>query len=130
MASTNKTENYKLNQWVKTDPVLMDDFNEDNRKIDAAMMGIMDAMPRIQTGSYVGDDEYGSGSPNVLSFDFEPKLLCVGGMAVARGHDAYAASGGYCYFTWDGKTVSWYSPQSASVQQNSSLSTYHYFAVG
>ena len=40
MASTNKTENYGLNQWVKSDPVLMDDMNADNKKIDAAMKGL------------------------------------------------------------------------------------------
>jgi len=36
MASTNKTANLKLNQWVLTDPLLMEDMNEDNRKLDAA----------------------------------------------------------------------------------------------
>ncbi|MEG1242423.1 MAG: hypothetical protein RSD32_05660, partial [Oscillospiraceae bacterium] len=37
MASTNKTANLSLNQWVPTDPVLMEDMNEDNRKLDAAL---------------------------------------------------------------------------------------------
>lgn len=32
-----QTSNYNLSQWVKTDKVLMDDFNEDNSKIDAAL---------------------------------------------------------------------------------------------
>ncbi len=36
MASTNKTTNLGLNQWVLSDPFLMEDMNEDNRKIDAA----------------------------------------------------------------------------------------------
>lgn len=36
MASTNKTANLKLNQWALTDPLLMEDMNEDNRKLDAA----------------------------------------------------------------------------------------------
>lgn len=30
------TTNYKLNQWVRSDRVLMEDFNADNAKIDAA----------------------------------------------------------------------------------------------
>ena len=37
MASTNKTTKLKLNQWVLSDPFLMEDMNEDNRKIDAAV---------------------------------------------------------------------------------------------
>ncbi len=37
MASTNKTSNLGLNQWVLTDPLLMEDMNADNRKIDAAV---------------------------------------------------------------------------------------------
>ena len=37
MASTNKTTNLGLNQWVLSDPFLMEDMNEDNRKIDEAV---------------------------------------------------------------------------------------------
>ena len=33
----NYTENYQLNQWAKSDRVLMEDFNSDNAKIDAAL---------------------------------------------------------------------------------------------
>ena len=32
-----KTTNYQLNQWAKSDRVMMDDFNADNTKIDAAL---------------------------------------------------------------------------------------------
>ena len=34
-----KTTNYQLNQWEKTDRVMMDDFNTDNEKIEAALDG-------------------------------------------------------------------------------------------
>ncbi|MBP8640856.1 MAG: hypothetical protein KBI01_08170 [Oscillospiraceae bacterium] len=37
MASTNKTANLGLNQWVLSDPLLMEDMNSDNQKIDAAV---------------------------------------------------------------------------------------------
>lgn len=36
MASTNHTPNLGLNQWEANDPVLREDFNADNAKIDAA----------------------------------------------------------------------------------------------
>lgn len=38
--AANHTSSYSLNQWVKSDRVLMEDFNEDNRKIDAALSGL------------------------------------------------------------------------------------------
>lgn len=34
---TNYTANYHLNQWERSDKVLMEDFNTDNAKIDAAI---------------------------------------------------------------------------------------------
>ena len=34
---TNHTPNYQLSQWERDDRVLMDDFNADNAKIDAAL---------------------------------------------------------------------------------------------
>ena len=37
MSSSNKTTNLGLNQWVLTDPFLMEDMNADNKKIDAAV---------------------------------------------------------------------------------------------
>ena len=37
--SSNHTANYNLSQWVKSDKVLMEDFNADNAKIDAALAG-------------------------------------------------------------------------------------------
>jgi len=36
MASTNKTENLGLSQWVETDPLSREDLNADFRKIDGA----------------------------------------------------------------------------------------------
>ena len=33
---SNFTKNYSLSQWERSDKVLMDDFNADNAKIDAA----------------------------------------------------------------------------------------------
>ena len=36
----NYTENYQLNQWEESDRVLMEDFNADNEKIDAALAEI------------------------------------------------------------------------------------------
>ena len=48
------TTNYQLNQWAKPDRVMMDDFNADNAKIDAALAA---RNCRFYTTSYTGDGE-------------------------------------------------------------------------
>jgi hypothetical protein len=40
LSSSNKTSHLALNQWQRTDPVVMDDFNADNAKLDAAIGGM------------------------------------------------------------------------------------------
>ena len=37
---SNQTPNYQLSQWERTDKVLMEDFNADNAKIDAALAAL------------------------------------------------------------------------------------------
>ncbi|NCB63505.1 MAG: hypothetical protein EOM52_07800 [Clostridia bacterium] len=49
MASS-QTEHYGLNQWEGTDHFLREEFNEDNRKVDAVLGGI----PEIVFGTYYG----------------------------------------------------------------------------
>lgn len=43
----NQTENYNLSQWAKTDRILMEDFNADNAKIDAALGGKLEVVELI-----------------------------------------------------------------------------------
>lgn len=40
----NKTANFQLTQWEKTDRIMMEDFNRDNAAIDAALKSNADAM--------------------------------------------------------------------------------------
>ena len=53
--ASNYTTNYQLNQWAKSDRIMMDDFNADNQKIDAALKAVADGTMQFITGSYVGD---------------------------------------------------------------------------
>ena len=46
--SDGKTEHLDLNQWVLEDPVRMDDFNEDNLKIDAGISAVQIAAANAQ----------------------------------------------------------------------------------
>lgn len=38
--ASNYTEKYHLSQWAASDPVLREDFNADNAKIEAALAGL------------------------------------------------------------------------------------------
>lgn len=42
--ASNYTEQYGLCQWEATDQVLRTDFNEDNAKIEAALLAIQDEL--------------------------------------------------------------------------------------
>ncbi|MEG1165194.1 MAG: hypothetical protein RSD68_02195, partial [Oscillospiraceae bacterium] len=51
MASTNKTANLGLNQWVESDPFLREDANADNSRIDAEtkrLQAQLDAAPYVK----------------------------------------------------------------------------------
>ena len=45
-----QTTNYELNQWVKTDKVLMEDFNADNKKIDDAIKAVDNRLTTVAGG--------------------------------------------------------------------------------
>ena len=137
-----KTEHYQLNQWEPADRVLRTDFNEDNRKIDAAL----EAMPQIAVGNYIGSGAYGIASPCKLSFSFTPKLLIITEDAdgqVYSGYFIYGSSTGMTNWyggatsnftvivSWSKHTVSWYTNNGNSAHQlNSNGNIYHYLAIG
>ena len=68
-----KTNNLKLNVWEKSDPILVGDFNEDNRKIDAAVGALQEE--RIYMGSYVGDGK----DNRTIDLPWEPKFAVIFG---------------------------------------------------
>ena len=138
-----KTTNYQLNQWAKSDRIMMDDFNADNQKIDAALA----EMPRIVTGTYTGTGTYGSGNPNTLTFDFAPKIIYVvlkqsynsqAGMLILRGQTICSSTGSpggayFCSCSFSGNTVSWYCDDrtnGAYIQFNTNGQEYLYIALG
>ena len=86
-----KTTNYQLNQWAKSDRVMMDDFNADNTKIDAALKANADAAAvasaavalcgncKIETSTYTGTGSAGASSPTTLTFPKKPTAVIVFG---------------------------------------------------
>ena len=88
----NQTTNYGLTQWEATDRILMEDFNSDNTKTDAALKENADSIAALETAvaandaahagfgncdiyitSYVGNGT----SSKTLTFDGEPKFIFI-----------------------------------------------------
>lgn len=102
----NKTANYQLNRWEKTDKVLMDDFNADNEKIDAAIAKCGNCRVRVST--YVGD---GTGT-RIHTFERKPVLMIAMGYAsilmMCPGHTSpgiEAPDNRVTTFTWKENNV-------------------------
>ena len=93
-----KTTNYQLPKWEKSDFIKMDDFNDAFGKLDAALKENADTaagaasaervtaleqtvtkskLCRIKYGSYIGNGKGGKAAPNTLSCDFYPVLLII-----------------------------------------------------
>ena len=91
-----KTTNFELNKWAETDRIMMDDFNSDNTKIDAALTELnataeghstvlaehTAAIPKlgncqIYTTSYLGNGESGSANRNTLNFPHRPVVVMI-----------------------------------------------------
>lgn len=109
---------------------------------------------RIATGSYIGSGVYGSNNPNILTFEFVPKIVIVQGtgrpnVMISPGGTLSTwattyASGGVIQITFDGNSVSWYiikrwsGTTTGSVtddigskgQLNEAEKTYTYLAIG
>ena len=131
-----KTTNYQLNQWAKSDRVMMDDFNADNTKIDAALKANADAMPRILHGSYTGDGTTPTqASPKSLSCGFYPlafiifyngyPCLLIRGQTTLYDHWSDSA-----VVTWNDSGLSWYAPSSRGNAFNDSGAAYNYLILG
>ena len=137
--ASGRTENYQLNQWEPSDPVLREEFNADNAKID----GIMGDIPKIVVGTYTGD----GAETRTIELGFMPRAvyLCKnngatyesgriwGGLAVAgsplveeygsdRCQALAVAPGGF--------QVGDVSIGYRWASTNANQTTYHYLAVG
>ncbi len=146
-----RTENYNLKKPDATDAYNVEDFNGNMDILDSKLNGLetgLSSCARISCGSYVGIGGHGSENPNVLRFDFTPKLVFV------RLEDAKAANASphglklvygslesgveeqtawRIRVSWKEKSVEWYSYgeyEYASHQMNELGVTYRYVAIG
>ena len=150
-----KTTNYQLNQWAKSDRVMMDDFNADNTKIDAALKANADTAAaasaavalcgncKIETSTYTGNGKYGSANPVTLTFPKKPSLVIVFGydaLLIITDHnsgrtDSIVYSQGANIAFWDSVQVTWtggklkfYNTANATNQANISGKVYQVIA--
>ena len=100
-------------------------------------------VPRIVTGSYVGDGEHGSSYQNSIAIDGTPKFIVISGNAASANYitiftypytlvNLSDESAGIIHITWGESSVSWYNSDSAygaAYQFNSSGETYYYKIV-
>lgn len=143
-----QTENYQLSLWNEEDRILMEDFNNDNAKIDAALQAEQAAREtaaaaltaavakcgncQVQFQTYTG-----TGSTSVsFTFPHKPLLIVIFGdslyfFAVQGQPYATARTGGSgaatCSVTWSGNTASW--SNSSGYQCNTSGKTYSMVVV-
>lgn len=126
----NQTEQYQLNQWDKSDRIMMEDFNADNLKTEQALADHAALLAkcgncRIATSTYTGTGEYGEEHPNTLTFDAVPAVVLV--LDPSSGHhmilfpgqeSAYSNPDFDCRASWNGNSVSWYSGSNSNYQCN------------
>ena len=144
------TQNYQLPQWVKSDRILMDDFNDANAKIDAALKSHDDSLAGhaaqlenfgnciFYTTVYTGTGGKGSGNRNTLTFPHTPYFVAVfgqneGQLFLLRGAGGYAFLGTDLNYhgtaAWSGKSVSWYHDSDTRPQLNTSGKQYRVLAL-
>ena len=152
-----KTTNYQLNQWAKSDRVMMDDFNADNAKIDAAMKANADAIAAettarvagdaalqsavsacgdcfVEAKTYTGNGKKGSANAIRFTFSMQPQLVFITGYSVTalgvRGcNRALSSDSGGLQMTWSGNKVSWYNDSNYVSHMNNTGSTYTVIAL-
>ena len=138
-----QTSNYQLNQWEKTDRILMEDFNGDNAKVDAALKAQASDMAslaaevakcgncRVVMSTYTGTGAYNDTSTTVSFSEMPLVFMIVGPLALlmARGGDTTSftafksatASNSFVSdedLTWTGNAVSVLDSGHARYQMN------------
>lgn len=144
-----KTGNYQLCLWDAEDRILMGDFNEDNKTLDAALHAEKEAREsavsalnaavekcgncKIWTASYKGTGKYGESNPNSLTFPWTPELVLIVNATGRFIHLVQGCSSAMMPWngaelmsniTWSNNTVSWYCTTNAVAQMNDAILHY------
>lgn len=75
--ASGQTEHFGLNQWAAEDSVLRTEFNGDNEKIDAALVGLAQQITKISFGTYIGNCNNAEGGSQFIPLGVTPKAVYV-----------------------------------------------------
>ena len=149
----NKTANFQLTQWEKTDRIMMEDFNRDNAAIDAALKGNADKAAALQTAlascgncqigisTYTGTGTRGEEYPTVITFPKMPTVFFVRGRGTFFAAQGGASEGSLIVYdsgsaqiqdallSWSGNQLSIVSSNNAKYQLNTDNSLYWVLAL-
>jgi len=103
-----KTGNFDLNQWAQSDPILMEDFNSDNAKTDAALKTLQDSSTHVFLREIVTGSDALQVDLDISDIDWSKyrhilmlvDARCAMGSVVIR-LNGLAASGDYRYLNSD-----------------------------
>lgn len=130
--------------FQSTDEFTMAGFNgkisDINSGVDNEITSALSGFARIETGSYVGTGEFGSGKKNTLTFSRKPLAVIIQATDARRfavllngctsGNAVSVGSGDRVNVSWTDTSVSWYNSEKSSIQMNDSGITYLYMAIG
>lgn len=149
----NKTANFQLTQWEKTDRIMMEDFNRDNAAIDAALKSNADKAAALQTAlascgncqigisTYTGTGTRGEEYPTVITFPKMPTVFFVRGRGTFFAAQGGASEGSLIVYdsgsaqiqdallSWSGNQLSIVSSNNAKYQLNTDNSLYWVLAL-
>ena len=151
----NYTQNYQLPQWVETDRIMMDDFNDSYQKLEAALSGHDQDLSALQTQvtgavdavaekgncqillqQSTGTGVFGFGNSITMTLPAKPILVLVIDqynsvtlrMVQGLTQAQNSDSTQWCTVTWSGNRVSWYA-DSAAAQMNTAGVRYTFLVL-
>ena len=143
----NYTANYHLPQWVETDRILMEDFNDMASTLDAALKTNADAAAasadavsakgnyQIHFSTYVGG---GTTSPKTMNFPAKPLLVMVANpdgfcfwacRGMTRVYPHHSSGTTRVQLTWGASSLTWNYDNYASSNMDEAGVTYQVAAL-
>ena len=106
--ASQETPNYRLSRWAGTDRILMEEFNSDNEKIDAALKAVEGCNCQLHVKTYTGT---GASGPVTHTFPYKPMFLVIltdgGGTWLFSARGASSISGRLSINTYTSQNIVW-----------------------
>ena len=133
---TNHTPNYQLSQWERDDRILMEDFNADNAKIDAALAAQAETLTdHAAVLAKLSDLEHSPriplpGVPNLLIVCGHSQWMLYQPESGSIAHVINGSLTGYFGVGWEGSTAILHqAPSNESKHMNSNNVKYYAIAI-